>query len=1189
MINKRFEIIKEIGEGRSKVFLCKDYDSGNREVAVKFLSPNVDESELSLFRDEFFILQKLEHPGIIQSYEMGTAVKIDQSDPIEVGSPFIVLEYFRSVELSRYESLSDELKLREILKQLCSVLYYLHQSNYIYYDLKPENILVSDDDGTLQIKLIDLGLAEFLPDKKEHTIKGTAQYIAPELLKQEPHDHRVDLYSLGILLYEIIYKRLPFDAEDELNIYKAQVEQDFDFPAVQVVSGDLIEIDKKLLQKIPSERYSNTLEVIADLGFEISPKTYQNFMPAKVFSGRDDLINILSLYIEDKYSSEVFSIRGFDGAGRSSLINRIYEKFSNSLLVSNTQGMSGIDLIKLIIKKIAFSEQVYLNLSASDKKHIDSFIESRQKNFIEDLHSILSVITSKSKFILLIDDYNLFDPFTSDMIKEMIPALQVNNIKVIVSESSDFDYSSKDINNLREISVGSFVERQLSGFLNIAFYDLFPRDQLKDLILSYADLLPGNIIDFIRDMINLKVIHFDPGEVRIEKNVEKLSGMEGSLTAIYDMRLANLNNEEMNLAKMISVFEGNPDQSVLKNLLNLSQDELNDIFSTLQINNIIQSVSGANTVPVISSDGLKKHIYSLIDNKREFHAQLAKTISGSGIEINRSEFARQYELAGDFEAAYFIWKEELKKAGEIAAYSYMKSILNHLLELQISESEINEVRYQLIVTLYHLSDFITVLDNIGKLDVDSLDSEKALELYIIKGSSLINSGNLKEGMELINSLIPKVEDEFRRSKLFVELAYAKFDANNFNDAADLCREILLRKDVRDEDRGRVHNLLGLCAIYIDQNSDESRDEFFKALEYYKQADLKDKVAAIEVNIGNVCNLQGDGKNAELHWKNALNLNLSIGSLEQEAVLLLNNGIYYADKANFEESTESYLRANKIFLSLGNTKNQGITLTNLGEVYFTTCEYQNAFNALEGSKTIFEHTQNVEELVAVYVLYGFIYYTIGSTNKLNEIYEETSDLLKRHNVEKKYVCESSLLNNMNLLLSGQDIDMEEFIKVRAYYLEKEEFKIYVTVSTILLNYLLDSGFFSQVKEELENPVFVEVCDKNNFYKGIREYFWGRLSLLSNSGNSSTSIEYFERAYNYLVDQSIVELTWKVLLSLAEVYTIRGLHNKAKKFIFYARDLINLIAENIESTQLKSAYLQQEERKTALEKLEIFQKK
>ena len=88
---------------------------------------------------------------------------------------------------------------------------------------------------------------------------------------------------------------------------------------------------------------------------------------------------------------------------------------------------------------------------------------------------------------------------------------------------------------------------------------------------------------------------------------------------------------------------------------------------------------------------------------------------------------------------------------------------------------------------------------------------------------------------------------------------------------------------------------------------------------------------------------------------------------------------------------------------------------------------------------------------------------------------------------------------------------------------------------------------------------------------------------------TPIEYFEKAYNYLAEQSIVELTWKVLLALAEVYTERGLHNKAKNFIVYARDLINLIAENIESIQMKSAYLNQKERRAALEKLEIFQKK
>ena len=1188
MINNRYEIVSELGKGRSKVYLCKDADFGNKEVAVKFLSPKADEEEWSLFKDEFFILQKLEHPGIIRSYEIGTAVKIDPGDPVEIGSPFITLEYFKSVELSKYEFLTDETKLKEILKQLCTVLYYLHQSNYIYYDLKPENILISSENDSLQIKLIDLGLAEFIPDRDEHVIKGTAQYIAPELLKKEPHDHRVDLYSLGILLYEIIYQRLPFDTTDEISVYKAQVEQEFDFPNAPGYGKELIEITKQLLRKEPTERYQNALEVIDALGFEITQKIYQNFIPAKVFSGRDDIINILNRYIEDRSSSEVFSVKGFDGAGRSTLMNMLYGRFTNSVLINNTQGILGVELIKYIIKKITYSAQVYLNLNEEERKHIDAFIENSQKNFAEELHAVLSVITNRSKFILLIDDYNLFDSFTVDIIKEMVPALQVNNIKVIISESSDFDFTSKDINNLREISIGSFVERQLSEYLQLAFYGQFPREALKDLILGYADLLPGNIIDFIRDMINLKIIMFSPAGVSIEKNIERLSDIEGSLTAIYDMRLANLSKDELNLAKLISAFESSQDQVTLKKLLGLEQDELNDILSTLQINNIIQSIS-ANPVPVISSDGLKKHIYSLIEDKKEFHSQLAEAISQTAIKINRNEFARQYELAGEFEKALSIWKEEMQNAEEISAYSYERTILNHILELPLSGSDNNEIRYILIEILYRLSDYNEVLINIDKISVEDLTAEKALELYIIKGSSLINSGKLEEGMELVNSLIPRVEDKQRRNKLLVEIAYAKFDSNNFNEAAGLCKEIISEQNVSDEDRGRIHNLLGMCAIYLDQDSEESKIEFFNALKYYRQADLKSKVAAVEVNIGNVFNLQGDSANAELHWKEALDLNLSIGNLEQEGVLLLNNGIYYLDKADFEGSIEYYKRAHRIFLSLGNTKNLGIALTNLGEVYYTTCEYQNAFNAMEESKTIFEQSKNIEELIAVFVHYGFLYYNIGSTKKLKETYDKVSNLLQNNGLEDKYMYEYLLLKDLNLLSTGEHIDIKELITVRSGYFDKEEFKIYVTVNTILLNYLLDSGLFSQAEEELENPYFVEVCEKNNYYKAHREYLLGKLFFLSDSVKASSSIEYFEKAYECLVDQSIVELTWKVLLALAEVYTIRGLHSKAKKFIVYARDLINLITGNLESAQLKTAYLQQKERKAALEKLEAFPQK
>ncbi len=104
---------------------------------------------------------------------------------------------------------SNEANLKEIVKQICTALYYLHQSKYIYYDLKPENILVSLKSDFPQLRLIDLGLAEYSPSPSDYEIKGTAHYIAPELLKKEEHNHSVDLYSLGMIMYQIIYNKFP--------------------------------------------------------------------------------------------------------------------------------------------------------------------------------------------------------------------------------------------------------------------------------------------------------------------------------------------------------------------------------------------------------------------------------------------------------------------------------------------------------------------------------------------------------------------------------------------------------------------------------------------------------------------------------------------------------------------------------------------------------------------------------------------------------------------------------------------------------------------------------------------------------------------------------------------------------------------------------------------------------------------
>ncbi|HSP86522.1 MAG TPA: protein kinase, partial [Ignavibacteriaceae bacterium] len=117
MINDRFKIIKKLGEGRSRVFLCNDINNPEKEFAIKILPETADAPEVKTFRDEFFTLQKLNHPNIISSYDEGMVVKTDNEEEINHESRFIVLEYFPGIELLKYSKVNDEQTLKIILKQ----------------------------------------------------------------------------------------------------------------------------------------------------------------------------------------------------------------------------------------------------------------------------------------------------------------------------------------------------------------------------------------------------------------------------------------------------------------------------------------------------------------------------------------------------------------------------------------------------------------------------------------------------------------------------------------------------------------------------------------------------------------------------------------------------------------------------------------------------------------------------------------------------------------------------------------------------------------------------------------------------------------------------------------------------------------------------------------------------------------
>ncbi|MBS4033193.1 MAG: protein kinase [Ignavibacterium sp.] len=1188
MINQRYILKKKLGEGRSKVYSAIDSEFPEKEIAMKILPPNIIHEEKNSFEKEYFILRKLDHPNIIKAYDIGVVLTIDNEDQdeIETGSSFITIEKFDSVEFNKYAEINNESTLINIIKQICSALFYLHQSNYIYYDLKPQNILVSGDSSNPQIKIIDLGLAHYILSDTEINIRGTAEYIAPEVLKRQSHDHSVDLYSLGIILYSSVYGKLPFEFKSELDIYKAHIEKEFDFAASDY-SPKLIGVIKKLLTKDADHRYSTALQVLADLDVELNIELTKDFIPAKTLCGRKDTLTIVKTYLNDESSNEIFSIRGFSGAGKSQVLRELNAIYPQSVYVENTRKKTGADLLRFFFHKLFFNDHLYDNLLPEDREVVKQIFDSREVELSDFIKALISRITDKKKLLLLIDDYNLYDDFAKDAINEILPILQINKVKVVLAESSEFDYATDNLFNIQSIQITPFTDRQLSEYLDLSYYQNFPKQKLRKVILEYADLLPGSVVQFIKDILILGVMRYEPDEVKFvfEKGIEK--SLSGSNEEVYRLRLSNLTEDELKVAQLISAFNISVEQIVLASILNKSPEQIEKILLNLHYKNIINPLSISNS-PNIISDSFKGFIYNTIKEKKKYHLIIASLIKRILPDFNVIEHARQYELAGEFIKVVELINKEIKRAEDISVYSYKRKLIQGLLRLPVNKDIKNSLLDELIKTLYKLSDFKEVLECFEKIDNSAIDENIRKELLFIQGSSLISVRRITEGIEVLNILLENENEASFRQKILTEIAYAEFELGNYKVSEKIALDLLNQKETSDEEKGKCYNLLGMIKVYAEEDLNSALERFNNALVLYKKAQSPRRVSGVEVNLGNIYNMLGDDEKSEMHWGNALKINESIGNLEQEAAILINYGVYYLNKLQLERSQNLLIRSDKIFSAIGNKTNQGLVLINLGELYLVNCDYQKSFEALTQAEKIFYHLKKYEELADVLFDFSRLHYELNNYPLFEENLTKHDRLITDQNLTGKYLINQNILNFLKQMSNDETINKKSLDLILNELFVIGEKRNFCEFFILVTNYLIR-------KKDIDNNYLIELLFKENFVEEMNqnfltrayyEYFLGKIALRTTDKRLSPPIDHLERSFSLIENQTITELTWRVLAAISDSYIERGFLNKAKKPLIYASELLNYIADKIKKSDFRSKYLDDIERKKVFNNLKLL---
>ncbi len=205
LINQRYLIVRPLGEGgMGFVYLARDTALGDRTLALKILRPEVlDSLAVERFKEEFRSMARLRHPNLAEVYDFETVAGS--------GERFLTMEHIdgRDLGVFRWPALREGFD--DLAVQCLRALDYIHARGLLHNDIKPHNIMVSPP---FQVKILDFGLAQRRADSRSPGLSGTVHYIAPERLKGEGPDGRSDLYSLGVVLYELVTGSLPYQGED---------------------------------------------------------------------------------------------------------------------------------------------------------------------------------------------------------------------------------------------------------------------------------------------------------------------------------------------------------------------------------------------------------------------------------------------------------------------------------------------------------------------------------------------------------------------------------------------------------------------------------------------------------------------------------------------------------------------------------------------------------------------------------------------------------------------------------------------------------------------------------------------------------------------------------------------------------------------------------------------------------------
>ena len=299
MLGNRYEILEKIGEGGMAVVYKAKCHLLNRFVAIKVLKDEfVNDEEFNIkFKNEAMSAGGLNQQNIIAVYDVGE----------DEGYPYIVMEYVDGGNIKDIIHKQGRLPIDDVInytRQIGLALKEAHQNKIVHRDIKPQNIMIAKNN---MVKVADFGIAKAVTSSTitaVGTIMGSVHYFSPEQARGGYIDERSDIYSLGIVMYEMATGKLPFDGDSPVNIALKHIQEEIRFDDNDDIPTEIKEIIRKATQKSPDRRYKNIDALLDDLDYVQNSKTLALGMGFEDETYRTQIINTNA---DDEYQKILFN------------------------------------------------------------------------------------------------------------------------------------------------------------------------------------------------------------------------------------------------------------------------------------------------------------------------------------------------------------------------------------------------------------------------------------------------------------------------------------------------------------------------------------------------------------------------------------------------------------------------------------------------------------------------------------------------------------------------------------------------------------------------------------------------------------------------------------------------------------------------------------------------------------------